>query len=131
MWGHTKEIKNKWLGVRNIPDFFTNHHLQTHKKSLYQQLHGNLRWLNTVLAFCEYMSFAKSWQQKGCCSPAETWQVKHTLMKDFGWQVEFDVFLVSMATRTIEYNLKISLLLSLHKIHSLDFPINLHTADYN
>ena len=31
----------------------------------------------------------------------------------------------------IEHNLKISLLLSLHKIHSLDFPINLHTAHYN
>ena len=25
----------------------------------------NLRWLNTVLAVCEYMSFAKSWQEKG------------------------------------------------------------------
>ena len=33
--------------------------------------------------------------------------------------------------RTIEYNLKISLFLSLHKIRSLDFPINLHTAYYN
>ena len=54
-----------------------------------------------------------------------------TLMKDFDWQVKFDVFVVFMATRTIEYNLKISLLLSLHKIRSLDFPINLHTAYYN
>ena len=36
-----------------------------------------------------------------------------------------------MATWTIEYNLKISLSLSLHKICSLDFPINLHTAYYN
>ena len=35
-------------------------------------LNQALRWLNTVLAFCEYMSFAKSWQQKGCCSPAKT-----------------------------------------------------------
>ena len=59
---------------------------------------------------------------------AETWQVKNILMKDFDWQVKCDVFVVSMATWTIEYNLKISLLLSLHKIHSLDFPINLHTA---
>ena len=33
--------------------------------------------------------------------------------------------------KTIEYNLKISLLLSLHKIRSLDFPINLYTAYYN
>ena len=54
-----------------------------------------------------------------------------TLMKDFDWQVKFDVFVVFMATRTIEYNLKISLLLSLHKIRSLDFPINLRTAYYN
>ena len=42
-----------------------------------------LRWLNTVLAFCEYMSFAKSWQEKGCSSQAETWQVKNMLMNDF------------------------------------------------
>ena len=27
-----------------------------------------LRWLNTVLAVCEYLSFAKSWQEKGCSS---------------------------------------------------------------
>ena len=36
-----------------------------------------------------------------------------------------------MATWTIEYNPKISLLLSLHKSGSLDFPIHLHTAYYN
>ena len=52
-------------------------------------------------------------------------------MKDFDWQVKFDVFVVFMATWTIEYNLKISFFLSLHKIRSLDFPINLHTAYYN
>ena len=52
-------------------------------------------------------------------------------MKDFGWQVKRDVFVVSMATWTIEYNLEISLLLSLNKIRSLDFPMNLHTAYYN
>ena len=40
-------------------------------------------WLNTVLAVCDYMSFAKSWQEKGCCSQAETWQVKNVLIKDF------------------------------------------------
>ena len=28
------------------------------------------------------MSFAKSWQEKGCSSQAETWQVKNILMKD-------------------------------------------------
>ena len=74
------------------------------------------------------MLFAKSWQEKGCSSQAETWQVKHILMKDFDRQVKCDVFVVSMATGTIERNLKISLLLSLHKIPSLDFPVNLHAA---
>ena len=43
----------------------------------------NLRWLNTVLAVSEYMSFAKLWQEKGCTSQAETWQVENILMKDF------------------------------------------------
>ena len=42
-----------------------------------------LRWLNTVLAVCDYMSFAKSWREKGCCLQAENWQVKNVLMKDF------------------------------------------------
>ena len=41
-----------------------------------------LRWLNTVLAVCERMSFAKSWQEEGCSSQAEIWQVKNILMKD-------------------------------------------------
>ena len=35
------------------------------------------------MAVCEYMSFAKSWQEKGGSSQAETWLVKNTLMKDF------------------------------------------------
>ena len=43
----------------------------------------DLRWLNTVLAVSEYRSFAKLWQEKGCSSQAETWQVKNILMKDF------------------------------------------------
>ena len=76
-------------------------------------------------------AFAKSWQEKGYSLQAETWQVKNTLIKDFDWQVKFDIFLVSMATWTIEYNLEISLLLSLRKICSLDFPVNLYTAYYN
>ena len=42
-----------------------------------------LGWLTTVLAVCEYMSFAKSWQGKRCSSQAETWQVKNILMADF------------------------------------------------
>ena len=89
-----------------------------------------LRWLNTVLTVCDHMSFAKSWQEKGCSSQAETWKVKNILMKDFDWQVKCDVFVVSTATWTIEYNLKIILLLSLHKIRSLDSPINFNTALY-
>ena len=76
------------------------------------------------MAVCEYISFAKLWQEKGCSSKAEICQVKNILIKDFDWQLKGAVFVVSMATRTIEYNIKISLLLSLHKIRSLDFPIN-------
>ena len=58
----------------------------------------SLRWLNTVLAVSEYMSFANLWQEKGCSSQAETWQVENILMKDFDSQVKFDIFVVSMAT---------------------------------
>ena len=42
-----------------------------------------LRWLNTVLAVCEYMSFAKLWQEERGSSQAETWRVKNILRKDF------------------------------------------------
>ena len=42
-----------------------------------------LRWLKTVLAVCDYVSFAKSWQEKGCSSQAEIWQMKTILMKHF------------------------------------------------
>ena len=42
-----------------------------------------LRWLNTVLAVFEYRSFAKLWQEKGCSSQVEIWQVKNIMMKDF------------------------------------------------
>ena len=77
------------------------------------------------------MSFAKSWQEKGCSSQAETCQGKNIVMKYFDWQVKFDIFEASMATWMIEYNLNISLKLSLKKIQSLDFPINLHIAYYN
>ena len=45
--------------------------------------HDTLRCLNTVLASYECVSFAKSWQEEGCSSQAETWQVKNTLMKNF------------------------------------------------
>ena len=50
---------------------------------VFELAHMALRWMNTVLAVCEYMSFAKSWQEKGCSSKAETWQVKNVLIKDF------------------------------------------------
>ena len=63
---------------------------------LYRE-YSPLRWLNTVLAVCEHMSFAKSRQEKGFSSQAETWQVKNLQMKDYDWQVKFDVFVVSMA----------------------------------
>ena len=58
------------------------------------------------LAVCEYMEFAKSWQEKSCGSQDDTWEVKNILMKDFDWRVKCDVVFVSMATWTIEYNLK-------------------------
>ena len=70
----------------------------------------------TVLAVGEYMSFAKSWQEKGWSSQAETWQVKNILMKDFDWRVKCEVILVSKATWTVEYNLKIPLCLVYKKI---------------
>ena len=35
------------------------------------------------MAVCKCMSFAKSWQEEGCNSQAETWQAKNILMKDF------------------------------------------------
>ena len=58
-----------------------------------------LRWLNSVLAVSEYISFAKLWQEKSCIlQAAETWQVKNTLIKDFDWQVKCAVFVISMAT---------------------------------
>ena len=50
------------------------------------------------MAVCEYMFFSKSWQEKGCSSQAETWQVKNIVTKDFDRQVKCDVFVVSIAT---------------------------------
>ena len=43
----------------------------------------HLRWLNTVLAVYEYLSFAKLQQEEGRNSQAETWHMKNILMKDF------------------------------------------------
>ena len=97
---------------------------------LSQTFWRELRWLNTVLEVCGYMSFAnKLWQGKGCSSQAGKW--KTTLKKDFDWQEKCAVFVVSMAIWTIDYCLEISLLLILHKIRSLYFPINLHIAYCN
>ena len=48
-----------------------------------------------------------------------------------GWVKVADTVLVSMATWTTEYDLKIPLFSSLPKIRSLDFSINLHIAYYN
>ena len=70
--------------------------LTTHSVSANSELH--LRWLNTVLAVFQYMSFAKPGQEKGCSLKAKTWQVKNILIKDFDRQVKFDIFVVSMAT---------------------------------
>ena len=42
-------------------------------------LQTGLKVAEPVLALCEYMSFAKSWLEKGCSSQAET----NILMKDF------------------------------------------------
>ena len=52
-------------------------------RPLLSRLNPKLRWLNTVLAVSEYRSFAKLWQERGCSSQAETWQVKNIMMKDF------------------------------------------------
>ena len=50
--------------------------LQAQNYQLLGLLLNHLRWLNTVLAVCEYTSFAKSRQEKACSSQAETWEVK-------------------------------------------------------
>ena len=122
--------QSKWLPSNRDRDWKNGNSLFKRRFCRHYRC-GRLRWLNTVLAVCEYMSFGKSWQEKGYSSQAKTWQVKNILMKDFDWQVKCDVFVVSMATWTIECNLKTLLLPSLHKIRSLDFPIDLHTAYYN
>ena len=55
------------------------------------------------MAVCEYVFFAKSCQEKGYSSQAETWQVKNILRKGFDRQVKCDVLVVSLATWTTEY----------------------------
>ena len=59
-----------------------------------------------ILAVCECMSFAKSWQEKGCSSQAETSRVKNILVKDFDGQVKFDVFVVSLQHERLNITLK-------------------------
>ena len=107
---------------------------------LWKDLPEEIRTSNSLCFFkvAEH-SFGSLWVYVICqiiakersSSQAENWQVKNILMKHFNWQVKFGVFAVSMATWMIEYNLKISLLFSLHKIRSLDFPVNLHSAYCN
>ena len=46
----------------------------------------NLKCLNTVLAIHEYVSFAKSRQEKGCSSQAET----HSKWKIYWWKILID-----------------------------------------
>ena len=42
-----------------------------------------IRWLNTVLAVCEFLSFASGkTQEKGCSAQAETWQMKKLKLID-------------------------------------------------
>ena len=80
-------------------------------------------WLNTVLAVCVICQIMTRERLQLTSWNLAKWNIC--------WWKKCDVFVVSMATWMIEYNLKISLLFSLHKIRSLDFPINLHTAYYN
>ena len=61
-----------------------------------------LKVAKPVLAVCVYMSFAESWQEKGCSSQAETWKLENIPMKDFDWQIKRDICGVAMATWTIE-----------------------------
>ena len=89
-WQQMKEQSTIWLTINDDltvakdKSECTNdidsqlHHGLTDKwpVTLTNQVNTALRWLNTVLAVCEYTSFAKSRQEKGCSSQAETWQVK-------------------------------------------------------
>ena len=85
---------------------------------------------DTVLAVCEYVICQIMARER---LQLRSWNLTSEKDTDerFWLTGKFDVAVVSMATWTIEYNLEISLLLSLHKVRSLDFPINLHTAYYN
>ena len=85
---------------------------------------------DTVLAVCEYVICQIMARERLQLRSSNLASEKDTDER-FWWTGKFDVAVVSMATWTIEYNLEISLLLSLHKVRSLDFPINLHTAYYN
>ena len=87
---HSSAQFDRWLEILAVEDF-----------------RGSLRWLSTVLAVCEYMSFAKLWQEKGCSSQAETWQVKNILIKDFDWQVKCVVFVVPWQHERLNTTLKL------------------------
>ena len=109
VWGHTRITitlnysVRKWLSLSEM---------------------AVLRWLNTVLSVFEYVIGQIMARERLQLTSENLASGKFT-DQDFDWQVKYDVFVVSMAPWTIEYNLKISLLSSLHKICSLDSPINL------
>ena len=95
-----------------------------------------------AVAGTNYGGWTKNWQFVSICNlqimarerlRLTSWNLGNEKYTDerFDWQVKCDVFVDSMAPWTIEYNLNISLLLSLHKIRSSDFPTNFQTAYYN
>ena len=125
---------NKWLRKRLICFIRGAKWVKINQLNGPSTIHENSTWLNVpehgfgslwVYVICQIMAREKL--------QLKSWNLAREKNTDerFCWQVKCDVFLVSMATLTIEYNLKISLLLGLHKIRSLDFPINLHTACSN
>ena len=77
----TLKSAKKSYPTKNVSPHDIYHNRRTKSKQVKNSSH--LTWLNTVLAACECMSFAKSWKENGCSSQAETWQVKNILMKDF------------------------------------------------
>ena len=103
----------KWVKINRLNGPSTIHENQTWLK-VAEHGFGSL-W---VYVICQIMAREKL--------QLTSWNLAREKYTDekFCWQVKCDFFVDSMATLTIEYNLKISLVLGLHKIRSLDFPIN-------
>ena len=72
------------------------------------------------------MSFAKSWQEKGWNLASEKYIDERFLLTGKIWR--FRSFRGNMCDWIQPLNLTS---ISLRKIRSLDFPVNLHTAYYN